>query len=310
MIAVHHYSQLAVHQHIDSAYIRFIYEAFSVLGGYIGVAVFFFLSGYGLMESEKRKHLTPQQFFNKRIKRVLFPVLLLWIIYAPFYYLFDLNGCQDEKSYQGAIKVLSDTIFSGGWFVTAIVLLYVSFSIFASLRHKYGNTKALLTLFAMSIPIFITTHYIHGPYTVWSITLFAVGVSASLYPSSYNGIPGSLKWLVLSLLIISLWIMMHHGILPVKAIICHGIIATLIITLSKWPLSLRFPAILGEASFDIYLIHKRLFMSHLSLSGNLMNFWLWAFMTAAIVWAFVVFRKKLWTAIFESRDTSKYLNEA
>lgn len=54
--------------------------------GYIGVALFFFLSGYGLMESEIRRHLPLYQFIKRRLLKVYFPVLLvtgLWLLITP-----------------------------------------------------------------------------------------------------------------------------------------------------------------------------------------------------------------------------------
>lgn len=269
------------------------------MGGYIGVAIFFFLSGYGLMESEKKKHLSISQFFSKRVKRVIFPVMLLWIIYAPFYYYFDLNGFADQESYRGLAYVISDTIFAGGWFITAIILLYVAFTIFATLRQRYSDTRALLLLFAMCIPVFILTQYMYGRYTIWSITLFAAGVAASLYPEKKGHIPHSLVWLGLSFLIISAWTIINYNHLPITATICHSIIAAIIIVLTRWTIYFTFPAILGEASFDIYLIHKRLFMAWRSISGSLMNFWIWIFVSAILIYLFVIFRKKIWSLLFD-----------
>lgn len=54
--------------------------------GYIGVALFFFFSGFGLMESETRSHLSLGQFFKRRFLKIYFPVLLitgLWLLIAP-----------------------------------------------------------------------------------------------------------------------------------------------------------------------------------------------------------------------------------
>lgn len=52
--------------------------------GYIGVAIFFFLSGYGLMQSEMKSHLPLRSFFSRRFLKVYLPVLLvtaLWFLW-------------------------------------------------------------------------------------------------------------------------------------------------------------------------------------------------------------------------------------
>lgn len=55
-------------------------------GGNVGVAVFFFLSGYGLMMSELRSHLSFKQFLKKRFLKIYLPVLLITAIWLPIAY--------------------------------------------------------------------------------------------------------------------------------------------------------------------------------------------------------------------------------
>lgn len=55
-------------------------------GGNIGVAIFFFLSGYGLMKSEMKSHLSFGMFFRKRFCKIYLPVLLVTAIWLPISY--------------------------------------------------------------------------------------------------------------------------------------------------------------------------------------------------------------------------------
>lgn len=55
-------------------------------GGNVGVAVFFFLSGYGLMSSEMKSHLSAMQFLKRRFCKIYFPVLLITAIWLPISY--------------------------------------------------------------------------------------------------------------------------------------------------------------------------------------------------------------------------------
>ncbi len=84
VVVLHHYSQYVEINHI-SGWIG--YKLLSSQGGYVGVAVFFFLSGFGLMESEKRSHLSAKRFFQRRFMKVYLPVLavtFIWYIASPF----------------------------------------------------------------------------------------------------------------------------------------------------------------------------------------------------------------------------------
>lgn len=80
VIAVHHYSQQL---HIIQPDCNPILRLFASQGGYTGVAFFFFLSGYGLMKSELKRHLSLKDFLVRRIKKIYIPtvcVTLVWLI--------------------------------------------------------------------------------------------------------------------------------------------------------------------------------------------------------------------------------------
>jgi peptidoglycan/LPS O-acetylase OafA/YrhL len=59
------------------------YKVLSTQGGYLGVAVFFFLSGFGLMESDIKRHLTLFQFLKKRLSKIYLPAVLVTAIWLP-----------------------------------------------------------------------------------------------------------------------------------------------------------------------------------------------------------------------------------
>ena len=80
IIALHHYSQQL---HIIQPDCNPILRLFASQGGYIGVAFFFFLSGYGLIKSELKKHLSLIGFVTKRIRKVYIPTLIVTIVWLP-----------------------------------------------------------------------------------------------------------------------------------------------------------------------------------------------------------------------------------
>lgn len=63
MIALHHFSQIRGVQGASNIF----YFLFATQGGYLGVAIFFFLSGYGLMKSEMSKHLSIPVFLENNL---------------------------------------------------------------------------------------------------------------------------------------------------------------------------------------------------------------------------------------------------
>lgn len=83
MVALSHYSTVIVYNNHWSSN-----PIISLLaqGGYIGVAIFFFFSGYGLMESESKQHLAITKFVKKRLLKVYLPVLLVSFLWIPIYY--------------------------------------------------------------------------------------------------------------------------------------------------------------------------------------------------------------------------------
>lgn len=89
MVAIHHYACYAISTEYSS---NIILKAFSTQGGYLGVALFFFMSGYGLMQSERKKHLDFLPFLKKRLCKILLPSLLMTIIWIPLYCKIKIQG--------------------------------------------------------------------------------------------------------------------------------------------------------------------------------------------------------------------------
>ncbi len=85
VVVLHHYSQYVCANDLSS---NIIYKLFSSQGGYLAVAVFFFLSGYGLNESEKSKHLSFFSFLKKRWLKIYIPTLFVTALWIPIEVLF------------------------------------------------------------------------------------------------------------------------------------------------------------------------------------------------------------------------------
>lgn len=174
LVAVSHYSTvIVINNHwSDSSFLRFWCQ-----GGYIGVALFFYFSGYGLMESETKKHLSVTDFFRRRFLKVYLPVLLVSAIWIPVYYIYV-----DKHDVELDVLTFLYDLFWGFrdcvlWFVKILFLLYGLFCIFAHLLHR--KRTVLAHCFIALGTIGTTWLAYQNDYPFISVPLFLLGVWSS-----------------------------------------------------------------------------------------------------------------------------------
>ena len=188
IIALHHYSQYIVaHQLSDHV----IYKLLSYQGGFAGVALFFFLSGFGLMESEKRCHLGIKGFLLNRYWKVYKPILIInaiSIIVYSLFHLIEVRNVQDILYYLLSIKAFGSVT----WFVSVLFVCYGIFYI-ASTQKKRTGIILFIGLFCMML--YSILKYADSYYFYFSTPLFFVGVFVSIYKdivqrffTLYNGV--------------------------------------------------------------------------------------------------------------------------
>lgn len=298
LIAFHHYAQYVVIQPVAPRF-EIFWWILSYQCGYIGVAVFFFLSGYGLMQSDLKEHLSVTLFLNKRIKRIIFPLVVLAGIWIPLYYYFDFSY---PKAVDNLAQIIIRTLDVGGWFVTAILIMYAVFITFSEILHRVGCESAVKFLTLGTIMAYIFCDQLLGSYTSLSIPIFSVGIIASLYKEKYYLGYYNFSLIYLSVFcvfsIVYCFIVCHSGALAIHSIINYFLIGILILTITISSPSIAFPALLGEISFDIYLIHKKIITANFALNDNLIDCLLWIILTFLFVSAFVYMRKTLGKFIF------------
>lgn len=69
-----------------------LYAVIAANCGYLGVALFFLLSGYGLMMSDQKKHLSLMAFLKKRLSKTYFPAVLISLIWLLINVLINVIG--------------------------------------------------------------------------------------------------------------------------------------------------------------------------------------------------------------------------
>ena len=141
MIALHHFSQIRCIEGTGNA----MYFALSSQGGYLGVAIFFFLSGYGLMKSEQSKHLPPLAFLKRRLAKTYLPAVLVSIIWA-IYMVLEQGKSIDINLLKGVVWNFNDEVL---WFVRAIICMYILFLIYCHITRYKAMVLIALSIIAV-----------------------------------------------------------------------------------------------------------------------------------------------------------------
>ncbi len=153
--------------------------------GSMGVALFLFISGYGLTKSFENKRL--DGFFKKRITAVLIPysvVTVLWIIVDY------LSGIKHSTA-TILLAVLgldfSRSVDETMWYISFIIIWYVAFYLtFRFVKRDLLKIAALFSFSLMSIIIGLTD-FVGGASYLWEghSIIFPIGVFYAMYAEKY-----------------------------------------------------------------------------------------------------------------------------
>ena len=289
-VALHHYSQYVCANDLSEC---IIYKLFSFQGGFLAVGVFFFLSGYGLMESEKKNHLSPSAFLKKRLFRVYLPVLLVTILWLPI-----KSYIQGEPFLTGGVIYKLLWGFEDGvlWFVKVLLVLYLCFGIFGWIRARSGHTVSILCLNLLTAAAIAVTLLIlrMGDFTIISIPLFTVGVISSLYNKGETQKTFAYLGAWCAGIICLLILLSGVSTLLIHALINYVTIFVAIFLLVKFPIkkNLVVPFVVGDISFDIYLVHNKALMT-LKVLLPVVPLYYFVGLSAVATILFYLIRKKL-----------------
>ena len=288
-VALHHYSQYVCANDLSEC---IIYKLFSSQGGYLAVGVFFFLSGYGLMESEKKKHLPTAAFLKKRLLRVYLPALLVTLLWLPI-----KSYVQGEQLLTGGVIYKLLWGFEDGvlWFVKVLLVLYLCFDVFVWIRARYSHTASIICLnllTAGAITVALLLLQMRDYHTI-SIPLFTIGVIGSLYNKGeiqrtfiYLG-----TWCAGVMILV---LLLGAKTLTINALINYVLFFFAIYLLAKFPIKKKLvvPAVVGDISFDIYLVHNKALMT-LKVLLPVVPLYYFVGLSAVATVLFYLIRKKL-----------------
>ncbi|MBQ7831180.1 MAG: acyltransferase [Clostridia bacterium] len=231
--------------------------------GYLSVALFFFISGYGLcVQSEKKGDTYLNGFLLKRVLPLYIINILLIIFYALFNLL--LEGMFSWKIVLQSF-FFGGTIISKGWYLQAILVWYLFFFIvFKFIKSNKLQIVAMIGAFL----VYLTACLIMQLSSTWYEGVFCLilGIVWAKYFKQISEILSKNKWFILSILIVGLlfavsFVFGNFSFLSppirvaVKSISACMFTIFVVLFLRIVPINNIVTLFLGKISLEIYVFH-------------------------------------------------------
>lgn len=239
------------------------FSNFEYMGRYI-VALFFFLSGYGLYFQYSNNVNYMENFLRKRLARIFIPFYVFIVIYV--FYRATLGEVVNVDFFLSFWKDHSNIVYNG-WFVNSIIVLYVIF--YVSLKKKDSKTSFYMLTFLTLVYIFWKAYQNHGDWEYVSIMAFLLGVFWMKNRISIDRFIER-KYFVCLISFSILMYVFHHYEAIMKNIgitnkyVYYGIVGNLctmifvvyfLLLTNKLNFSNKYLDYLGDISFELYMIH-------------------------------------------------------
>lgn len=230
------------------------------------VALFVFLSGYGLMVQTERKGGVGnlKDFYIHRFKKLFFNYWLIWIIFVPIsYFLFDMTFASAYHSRIGwhlfaDILGLHSLIFKDTycynptwWFYSCIILLYFLFPA----MYKLIKREALLLILCSLVISFLPIPFIDV------VKFYIVAFALGMWMVHYRISPLKIGMIDLSVIIMACYCICRN--FNGYPIMIDCVIALMIYIVYR---SMNIPeyfksifSFLGKHSMNIFLFHTFIF---------------------------------------------------
>ena len=224
----------------------------SLTTGFLGVAIFLFLSGYGAMISKIIKPDYLKRYLPKRLLRLYVPFLIVFVIDIL---IILLSTGKLDFSWLLMMPLLSlPNILN--WYLKVQLGLYILFYIIASLCKKNKTIIGLSFLFCL---VFMVVGYIIkiSPFWYESTFAFPFGMLFANYRLAiYNFLNKHFKLcLILSTVVLAFGLLPYYffgGVLLEIAFIISFLCIVIVICTRIYIYILR---IIGNCSLELYLVH-------------------------------------------------------
>ena len=234
--------------------------------GYLAVAVFFFISGYGL----QKKHITDEtyshQFLLRRLPKILIPYIIMnfiyWLVNAvngTFYSLINFLNAYGNGS----------PLVANSWFIICILFFYIVFYFLMRICKKHYIWMIAGACLYNLIWIIICRSLSYGIYWYNTSHLLIVGMIWATWDKKiteiiqkYYIIFTSIAWVVF--LILNYINSRQSGFINdiISMVIAVDFIIIINLFSMKFSINNRILYYLGTISLEIYMIHG-LFISEL-----------------------------------------------
>lgn len=239
------------------------FSNFTYMGWYI-VALFFFLSGYGLYFQYSNNVNYMENFLRKRLTRIFIPFYVFIVIYVV--YRATLGAVINVDFFLSFWENHGNIIYNG-WFINSILVLYVIF--YVSFKRKDSKASVSVLIALTLVYIFWKAYRNHGAWEYVSIMSFLLGM---FWMKKRNVIDKFIErnyFICLFSLSILMYIFQHYDVVMKKIDITnkyvyYGIIGNLctmvfvvyfLLLTNKLNFSNKYLDFLGDISFEIYMIH-------------------------------------------------------
>lgn len=254
IIVAHHYCSWLMGKGYGNTIVNFI----GVRGGVVGVAIFFFLSSWGLCESQARNHYSFESFVKRRLLKVYVPLIITNFLY---YIILLLIGSISFNLPDLLLNTFNLKFIDGVlWFCNTIMIFYLVFYLSFIPESKWVSVSiCLICTFAYSVVS--TIIYPDSPFYVYSIVAFPLGLICSLYKESLIKITRWGSWCV----IILFFLLSASIIFPSysKLFLMNSFILIFLVLLvaiiQRLKISGKYMVLsyIGLYSYEIYLLHNK-----------------------------------------------------
>lgn len=240
-VVIHHSSKLLSDD-------NFLINIYKIHVGYIAVAIFFYLSGYGLVKSYQNKKCNFNSFIRRRLSKVYLPFLIVNLISVLFaIYILSINvDFFLFVEYVIGLKLLDPVL----WYINVALVFYLFFYLSSHFKIKS------FWVFTFILAFVIFMHYLDFPeYTYISSLAFFFGV----FFAEYSGL--KTKYAMLFLCVLGTCISRFLFKMDALVLLMNTslVIVSLDLFLYKYSLSLNKISWLALISYEIYLVHMKVF---------------------------------------------------
>ena len=239
------------------------FSNFEYMGRYI-VALFFFLSGYGLYFEYSNNENYMENFLRKRLVRIFIPFFVFIVIYV--FYRATLGEVVNVDFFLSFWRDHSNIVYNG-WFVNSIIVLYVIF--YVSFKMKDSKSSFYMLTFLTLVYIFLKAYQNHGDWEYVSIMAFLLGIFWMKNRTSIDKYIEENYFVFLVSFSILMYVFRHYEAIMknigiTNKYVYYGIVGNLctmifvvyfLLLTNKLNFSNKYLDFLGNISFELYMIH-------------------------------------------------------